>query len=128
MMTRILTWVLWPVRLITSVFVLALDLLPQSPRITRTPAQQSQVDRETQGLVLYHMQACPFCVKVRRHARSLGLNLPMRDIRKDPAAADELVRLGGQDQVPCLRIGGSQWMYESSDINDYLTKRFGGAV
>jgi glutathione S-transferase len=67
-------------------------------------------------------------VKVRRQIKRLGLSIECRDILKNPAWEQEMVQGGGQRQVPCLRIeredGGVQWLYESSDINRYLTERF----
>ena len=56
------------------------------------------------------------------------IKIDMRDVRKDKTAKQELLQGGGQFQVPCLRITGAakadQWLYESSDINDYLSQRF----
>jgi glutathione S-transferase len=44
----------------------------------------------------------------------------------DRRFAAELMQGGGKTQVPCLRIkdpqGNSQWMYESDDINRYLSE------
>ena len=42
-----------------------------------------------------------------------------RDIVTEPAAAEELVRVGGKRQVPCLFVDGTP-MYESGDIVAYL--------
>ena len=80
------------------------------------------------SLSLYQYEACPFCVKVRRGMKKLGLDIELRDA-KDGKIEKELIEQGGQDQGPCLRIqkndGSVQWMYESSDILEYLAKRFG---
>ena len=72
-------------------------------------------------LALYKYDTCPYCQKVFRALDRLGLRdaVEMRDIRKDPALRDELVRMGGKAQVPCLFIDGSP-MYESDDIIAYL--------
>ncbi len=94
----------------------------------RSDKDQVEIDRQTRSLVLYHFQACPFCVIVRRNIQRLGLNIEMRDVKRDKKYDQELVAGGGQFQVPCLRIeneGKFEWMYESADINEYLTKRFG---
>lgn len=93
----------------------------------RTPEAQRELDARTSGLTLYQLEACPFCVKVRREMLRLGLNVRMRDIRRDEKAAAELIAGGKLDQAPCLRIessSGVQWMYESSVINEYLAKNF----
>ena len=83
------------------------------------------------GLTLYHFSTCPYCVMVRRAAGRLAIDLPMKNIHQDRAAFDELVAGGGRKQVPCLRIeradgGGDskvQWLYESTDIIEYLRER-----
>lgn len=101
-----------------------------SPRpLERTPDAQAKVDQATRSLALYQFEACPFCVKVRRAMRRLNLNIELRDARNVPAYTQELVKGGGSVQVPCLKItepnGSVRWMYESSDINQYLSERFG---
>jgi glutathione S-transferase len=79
-------------------------------------------------LALYHHEECPFCKKVRDVMNRLGLEMDLRDIRKDDNNRQELVNGGGQQKVPCLRIakpdGSSEWMYESDDISQYLLERF----
>jgi glutaredoxin len=118
-----------PVRALMRGMVAIYDRMPAGQVVKRSPERQAVVDAETSRLVLYHMVACPFCVKVRHHVRRLGLTIPMRDIRRDPQAAEKLAREGGQDQVPCLWIpeegASGRWLYESSDINAYLSERFG---
>lgn len=131
-MHALIKTLLWPFRAVMRLAVLALERMPVAAEVKRLPEQQARVERELKSLTLYHMWACPFCVKVRRHAKRLGLELEMRDILRDPGADEELVRQGGQDQVPCLKItepgvAGSRWMYESDEINAYLTQRFGVA-
>jgi glutathione S-transferase len=76
---------------------------------------------------LYHFEACPFCLKVRREIKRLGLSVELRDIKRSRVFHDQLMKGGGEYQVPCLKIPGQpeQWMYESSDINAYLNSRFG---
>ena len=99
--------------------------------VHRSPEAQAQVDQSTASLALYQFEACPFCVKVRRAIRRLGLNIELRDAQNNATYADELVKGGGQRQVPCLRIADSgspvRWMYESSDIIEYLTSRYSKA-
>jgi len=128
----ILKTLLWPFRMVMSVLILAWDRLTRPTPLARPPEKQALVDQQTAGLILYHFEACPFCVKVRRHILRSGLNIEMRDIKRTPAYADELVKGGGEYQAPCLRItkpgAADQWMYESSDINAYLDSRFAGVV
>ena len=41
----------------------------------------------------------------------------------DSAVRDELIKIGGDSQVPCLTIDG-QAMYESDDIIDWLKENY----
>jgi glutaredoxin len=86
--------------------------------------QQAAIDAQTQGLALYEFKACPFCMKVRQEFRRKGLNIELRDARRNPAWGDELREDGGKYQTPCLKItsgnGQVEWLYESNDIIDWL--------
>jgi len=101
----------------------------QPAPLVRTVEEQMRVDGETAFLSLYHFGVCPYCQRVRRAITRLALKIELRDIRTDQGAHEELIRAGGQDQVPCLRVRepgvGERWLYESADIIDYLAKRFG---
>lgn len=48
-----------------------------------------------------------------------GIKIPMKDILKDPANRQELVKIGGKGQVPCLVIDGKP-LYESLDIIEWF--------
>ena len=116
------------VRKILGVFLTLLNQLTLPTPLTRTPAEQSKVDQETSQLALYHFPGCPFCIKVRREIRRLGLTIELRDAQNDPKHRQDLETQGGMIQTPCLKIlhpdGRTQWLYESSDINQYLRSRF----
>ncbi len=71
---------------------------------------------------LFVMPGCPYCQKVLAYLSRVGLDdgrVTVEDITSDPAARDELVRVGGKGQVPCLFVDGEP-MYESEDIIAYL--------
>ena len=70
------------------------------------------------GLTLYHKKSCPYCQKVFRFMDENHINLDMRDILQ-PGNQNDLIRIGGKRQVPCLIIEGKA-MYESDDIIAYL--------
>ncbi len=74
-------------------------------------------------LILYHFERCPFCRKVFRYLEDKDIEVEYRNILKNREAAEELLRVGGKDQVPCLFIDGEP-LYESDDIiqwfEDYL--------
>jgi len=72
--------------------------------------------------ILYMRPTCPYCQKVFRYMDGAGIELEMRNILNDSAAA-ELIAIGGKRQVPCLVVDGKA-LYESDDIIAYL-RRYG---
>lgn len=112
------------IRFVTGRLILFFDALFSPKPVVRSREQQAQLDKTTQPLSLYQFAACPFCVKVRRAIKRLNLKIELKDAKKNPTIADELVRGGGKLQVPCLKIqkadGSMTWMYESGDIIAYL--------
>ncbi len=78
-------------------------------------------DGRSVDLELFKFDSCPFCVRVMRRVKTLGLEgkVRYRDTMREPGANDELIRRGGDDQVPCLFIDGEP-MYESADIVAWL--------
>jgi glutaredoxin len=100
-----------------------------SPKSVKRPAdEQAKIDDQTQDLTLYQYKACPFCVKVRRSMKRGALNIETKDAKRCETSKQELLAGGGQLKVPCLKItenGEDRWMYESSDIIEYLDQRFG---
>ena len=115
------------VRPILGFFILMIDRLTAPRPPFRTPEEQRALDASSANLTLYHLNACPFCVKVRREILRRGLLVKMKEINQVPGAAEELVVGGKLDQTPCLRIDsktGDRWMYESSEIVEYLGREF----
>jgi glutathione S-transferase len=73
-------------------------------------------------LTLYKFDACPFCRKVMAYideAWPKDKPIAYRDVRREADAYDELLRIGGMTQVPCLVIDGVP-LYESDDIVAWL--------
>ena len=70
---------------------------------------------------LYHIPACPYCLKVRGVISELGLtdSIELRDKIADTAFCVELHALTGMTMVPCLRSDG-EGMHESDAISAYL--------
>jgi len=100
-----------------------------SPRGVRRGADlQATIDDQTGKLVLYHYKACPFCVKVRRAMKRQSLHIETRDVKRSNTAREQLLAGGGDLKVPCLRIEDADasvsWMYESSEIINYLEHTF----
>jgi len=117
-----------PVRWILGQIIIFIDWATRPKPMQRSAEAQAEVDKQTEKMALYHFQMCPFCVKTRRQILRLGLNIENRDARYDEKWNQELIEEGGKYQVPCLKItkddGAVEWMYESTDINQYLEKRF----
>ena len=117
-----------PVRWILGQILIFIDWATRPKPIQRSAAAQAEVDKQTENMALYHFQMCPFCVKTRRQIHRLGLNIENRDARYDEKWNQELINEGGKYQVPCLKItkddGSVEWMYESTDINQYLEEKF----
>jgi len=117
-----------PVRWVLAQIIIFLDWLTRPKPMQRSVDAQTEVDQQTQSLVLYQFKQCPFCVKTRRQIHRLGLNIEKRDARNDAKWNQELVNEGGKYQVPCLKIteddGVVEWLYESTEINQYLDKKF----
>ncbi|MGD8932251.1 MAG: glutathione S-transferase N-terminal domain-containing protein [Chromatiales bacterium] len=105
------------------------DLLGFKREGKRSPTRQREVDEASRGLALYHLEVCPYCVRVKRAIKRLDLQIELRDAHL-PAYQQELRLQGGRFQTPCLRIGETddgykaQWLYESADIIRYLEQRF----
>ncbi len=74
-------------------------------------------------LTLYHFQGCPYCARVRDSLSKKNISVPMKDIHANPSFRDELVKIGGKAQVPCLVIDGKA-LYESSDIIEWFKKNY----
>jgi glutaredoxin len=113
------------IRWLLGKFILAWDAMFPPTAIQRDAIAQAKVDALSKQWALYQFEACPFCLKVRRAAKRMNLNLVTKDAHGDSKIRDELVREGGQYQTPCLRIenaGKARWLYESSEIIAYLER------
>jgi glutaredoxin 3 len=66
---------------------------------------------------------CSYCQRVRDYLSKEGISVPMKDTRENPANRDELIKIGGKPQVPCLVINGKA-LYESLDIIDWFKKNY----
>ena len=116
------------IRWILGSLILTINWLTTPRGIKRDAGAQAAIDEQTGKLALYHYKACPFCVKVRRQMKRQSLNIETKDVKRSETAKEQLLAGGGLLKVPCLRIeddqGKSQWMYESSDIINYLEGQF----
>jgi glutaredoxin len=116
------------VRIVLGALILFFDWVFTPRGVKRESEAQETINKETEKLSLYQYKACPFCVKVRRSLKRNSLNVVTKEAKRCETAKDELVNGGGQLKVPCLKIesenGDVNWMYESSEIINYLDQRF----
>ncbi len=76
-------------------------------------------------LVLYHFEGCPFCKIVRDTINRLGVpEVEYRDILDNSQYKEELIKMNGIRQVPCLVIDGKPSL-ESEEIVKFLEDHFG---
>lgn len=103
------------------------DVITRGSKLKRTKENQQQLEKELQEFTLYQFFACPFCIKTRRAMYKMNLPIVKRNVSKGSPYREELLQGGGKVQTPCLRIEsatGTTWLYESSEIIDYLRQRF----
>lgn len=86
-------------------------------------------DPASDKLALYTSPSCAFCWRVSEVINRLGLEVEMRNVFKDQATREELLKARGRMTVPVLRIqspeGEVRWMPESIDIIHYLEHTYG---
>jgi glutaredoxin len=115
------------IRLVLGQLILLFNFIFSPSGVKRSVQEQQAADEKAQSLELYQFEACPFCVKVRREIKRQSVTITLKDAKRDETARSELAAGGGQIKVPCLKItkdGQETWMYESSDIVNYLKQEF----
>lgn len=71
-------------------------------------------------LLLYKMEGCPYCDKVIKHLNEHSVTYRALDV-SDPVNFDELLHLGGEDQVPFfVDTEHNVKMYDSGKIIEYV--------
>lgn len=76
------------------------------------------------GAILFVKNKCGAsrAVKLARQNLHLDPRLTLRNVSEEPGARDELVKIAGKDQAPCLVIGGKP-MQENKEIISHLVSR-----
>ena len=87
------------------------------------PKRVSDTGRVQTSPVLYKFDRCPYCVTVMEYLKRRRITIPLRDILTDPGGLDELIRVGGKRQVPCLIIDGKA-LYESENIIQWFEEHW----
>ncbi|WP_435197669.1 glutathione S-transferase N-terminal domain-containing protein [Natronomonas sp. EA1] len=82
-------------------------------------------------LELYQAEGCPYSEKARQKLSELGVSYIIHNPRTHDGETlnkqthDELLALGGEDQIPFLVDHQRQeTMYESDDIVEYLEEHY----
>ncbi len=123
-----MSFIFKPIRWVLGQIIIFTDWVTRPKPVQRSSEAQTEVNKQTENMVLYHFQQCPFCVKTRRQVNRLALSIEKRDARNNPKWNQELITDGGKYQVPCLKIttadGAVEWLYESTAINQYLEQKF----
>jgi glutaredoxin len=131
-MKKFMSYIFKSIRWALGQLIIFIDWITRPKPVERPAEAQNEIDLQTKNIVLYQFKQCPFCVKTRRTVRRLALQIEKRDARNDLKWNQELINDGGKYQVPCLKItaddGAVEWMYESSNINKYLSERFSVAA
>jgi glutathione S-transferase len=78
-------------------------------------------------LVLYELEGCPYCAKVKDKLADLGLEYESRMVPRSHAERTEVKEVSGQTGVPVLvdEANGVDGMPESDDIVEYLEATYG---
>ena len=113
------------IRWILGRIIIFLDFVFTPKARLREKSSQDLVNKITNSYKLYQYYACPFCVKVRRFLKRESINIELIDA-KNEVFKKNLIQNGGMLKVPCLRVESKRnqvnWIYESNDIIDFISK------
>lgn len=73
-------------------------------------------------LKLYYSPSCPYCQKVLKFMRSASIDIMLKNTLDDKNR-NELMKIGGKGQIPCLVIDGNA-LFESDDIIQWLKDNY----
>ncbi|WP_435128013.1 glutaredoxin family protein [Halobaculum sp. D14] len=78
-------------------------------------------------LVLYELEGCPYCAKVKNKLAELGLEYDSVMVPQSHDERTEVKEVSGQTGVPVLvdEEHGVEGMPESDDIVEYLEETYG---
>ena len=82
---------------------------------------EQAIARERQHLLLYYLPWCPYSQRVLDYLKQIHRTLPMKNLQNNAKDKEELRKIGGKTQVPCLIINGKA-MYESAAIIQWLSQ------
>ena len=78
-------------------------------------------------LILYELEGCPYCAKVKNKLADLGLEYESRTVPRSHSERTEVKAVSGQTGVPVLVDPDHdvEGMPESDDIVAYLDETYG---
>lgn len=77
--------------------------------------------KSSHDLILFYKPSCPYCTKVLKAINTTAKGIELKNIQSDQRAIQDLIRIGGKRQVPCLLIDGKP-LYESQAIIEWLSR------
>jgi glutaredoxin-like YruB-family protein len=85
------------------------------------------------AVTIYTTPTCPYCQTIKGYLRSRNIDFVERDVTTDPAAAQEMVRVSGQQGVPVTVVDGQVILgYDRPSLDAALAEaqrpRLGAAV
>jgi len=98
-------------------YILSCFLILSSFHLVPTFGAENQQNYQ---ITLYYSPQCPYCQKVLSYMRQEGIQIPMKNVKADRKAKDELQEIGGHLVVPCLIVNGTA-IYDANDIIDWLS-------
>ena len=87
------------------------------PSFSEEPPQELPI--EAPELTLYYAPWCYYSNKVLNYLKRIHKAVPLKDIQ-NTLYKEELIRIGGKRQVPCLIVDGKP-IYESNEIIAWLS-------
>ena len=98
-------------------YILTCFLIFSSFHVVPTYGAEKQ---QAYQVTLYYSPQCPYCQKVLSYMRQEGIQIPMKNVKTDRKAKEELQQIGGHLVVPCLIVNGTA-IYDANDIIDWLS-------
>ena len=76
---------------------------------------------------VFSFDACPWCTKAKKYLDKKGVAYKVRDIEKEPAAYDELMKLTGEGACPVILADSGEYVrgFDQPAI-DKLIGAYGG--
>ena len=72
---------------------------------------------------IYSTPSCPFCQMAKKYIEGKGKTVDYIDVTKDDAAADEMVKVSGQYNVPVIDIDGHIVVgFNRVEVDKYLAE------